>query len=362
MSKTLFLYISRRILVWFFGFLAVAAMVVLLLEVLELVRRAASRADVGLGTIVQMALLHLPHIIDIALPFAMLFAALAALSQLSRHHELAVARAAGLSIWQLLLPGLAVAFLIGVLKVVAFNPLVAVSLTMFEDFEAVYFDKKSSNTVFQESGLWLKDYSERYNFIVHANKLVPGSRYLEEVTVFEMSDDGKFEKRIDAARGVLKNGVWAFDDVSTVGPAQAAVQQPHLELPTRLTWLKLEDSFASPASMPVWRLPAFIRLLEDAGFSAAAHRVQLHIALAAPMAMVSMVLIAAGFAIRPPRRGGVLLLMTMAAIAGLGFHLLTQVFFRLGLSGQLPAALSAWAPVAFVTMLGAAWLLYTEDG
>lgn len=362
MPKTLLFYIARQFMGWFAALVAVAAVLVLMLDSLELVRRAASRPEVGAATIIQMALLHLPHIIDTVLPFAMLFAAMAALWRLSRYQELAVARAAGLSIWQLLLPGLMVAVFLGLIKILAFNPLAAVSLSMFEDYEVEYFNRRPNNPVLQGDGLWLKDYSQAFDLIIHAEKLDPKERVFQQVTVFQFLERDRFNARIDASEAVLVDGAWQFSDVQVVGPDRPVAELDTLALSTRLNWGKLEESFATPASMPVWRLPSFIRLLEDAGFSAAAHRVQLHVALAAPVAMAAMVLIAAGFAIRPPRRGGILALMTMAAMAGLGFHLLTQVFFRLGLSGQLPAALAAWAPVGCVAMLGAAWLLYTEDG
>lgn len=362
MPRTLSFYIAWQFLLWFLALIAVSAVVILLLDSLELIRRSASKPDVGVGIIMQMALLHLPHILDIVLPFAMLFAAMAALWKLSRHQELAVARAAGLSIWQLLLPGLIVAFLLGTVKIAAFNPLAAVALSSFENYEVEYFDKQPNNPVLQGYGLWLKDYSQDFDLIIHAKKLNPKERILHNVTIFQFLHSDQFNVRIDAAEAELDDGLWQLSGVRVVGPDRPLTELETLSLPTRLSWGKLEESFASAASMPVWRLPSFIRLLEEAGFSAAAHRVQFHVALAAPLAMAAMVLIAAGFAIRPPRRGGILALMTMAAIAGLGFHLLTQVFFRLGVSGQLPSALAAWAPVGCIAMLGAAWLLYTEDG
>ena len=362
MPTTLSLYIARQFIIWFAALVGVAAVLVLLLDSLELVRRAASKPEVGVITVLQMALLHLPYIIDIVLPFAMLFAAMAALWQLSRHQELAVARAAGLSIWQLLLPGLVVAVLLGGLKIVAFNPLAAASLAMFEDFEVQYFNRRPNNPVLSSSGLWLKDYSGVFDLVIRAESLRPREQVLEDVTVFQFVEQDQFSSRIDAATAVLQDGAWRFETVRVVGPNRPAVELESLALSTRLDWSRLEESFASPASMPIWRLPAFIRMLEDAGFSAAPHRVYFHVTLAAPLTMAAMVLIAAGFAIRPPRRGGILALMTMAAIAGLGVHLLTQVFLRLGLAGQLPAVLAAWAPIGGITMLSAAWLLYTEDG
>jgi lipopolysaccharide export system permease protein len=233
---------------------------------------------------------------------------------------------------------------------------------VFEDLEAEHFNKRPNNPVLHGSGLWVKDYSGAFDLVIHADALRPLDQVLEGVTVFQFVDRDRFNVRIDAATAVLSDGAWTFSKVRIVGPDKPMVERESLALSTRLNWGRLEESFTSPATMPVWRLPSFIKLLEAAGFSATPHRVYFHTALAAPLAMVAMVLIAAGFAIRPPRRGGIFSLMTMAAIAGLGFHLLTQVFFRLGLSGQLPAALAAWAPIGCITMLGVAWLLYTEDG
>ncbi len=78
--------------------------------------------------------------------------------------------------------------------------------------------------------------------------------------------------------------------------------------------------------------------------------------------MCTMVIIAAGFTIRPPRRGGLLALISLGALTGIGYHIFNQIFLRLGQSEQIPAMLAAWAPTACVLMLGTTWLLYTEDG
>ena len=56
--------------------------------------------------IAQLALFRTPAIAEQVMPFAVLFGSMAALLQLSRKLELVVARAAGISAWQFLQPGL----------------------------------------------------------------------------------------------------------------------------------------------------------------------------------------------------------------------------------------------------------------
>jgi lipopolysaccharide export system permease protein len=340
----------------------IAAVLVLLLDSIELVRRAASRQDVNLITIAKMAVLHLPHVIDIILPFAVLFAAAATLWRLSSRQELAVSRASGLSIWQLLLPFLFIAILLGTAKTLVFNPIADFSVSVFEDYEVRYFDRKPNTPVLQETGLWLKDRSDNEDMIIHVERLDPMERKLFGIIVFKFDAADQFISRLDATSGYLEDGTWHFSGTRLLIPGQPEKLAQSVTLKTYLNWQKLEEGFASPSSMPVWRLPSFIRLLEEAGFSAAAHRVQFHVALASPLMMGSMVLIAASLAIRPPRKGGALGFMTMVGVTGLGIYLISQVFFRLGLSGQMPSALAVWAPTGCIAMLGVTWLLYMEDG
>jgi lipopolysaccharide export system permease protein len=356
------IYIARQFVFWFAGSLAVAAVMVVLIDMMELVRRASSRPDVGMDIIAKMALLHLPHILEVTLPFAMLFASMAALWRMSRHQELAVARAAGLSIWQLLLPGLMAAFVLGMLKVVAFNPLAAASLGLFEDMEVRHFNKRPNSPLLTGEGIWLKDYSGEFDLIIHGQRLRAQERVLEDVTVLQFVERDRFSARIDAESAKLSNGEWQFFDVRTIGPTKAETRSDYLTISTKLDWTSIEENVTNPRSTPIWALPGFIKKIEEAGFSAAPHRVHFHATLASPVGLCAMVLIAAGFAIRPPRRGGLLALMSMGAVAGISYYILSQVFLRLGQSEQIPATLAAWAPTACALMLGAAWLLYTEDG
>ena len=61
----------------------------------------------------QLSLYRTPAVAEQVLPFAVLFGSMAALLQLSRKLELVVARAAGISAWQFLQPGILVAALLG---------------------------------------------------------------------------------------------------------------------------------------------------------------------------------------------------------------------------------------------------------
>ena len=83
------------------------AVVALVVDMVELLRRAYGRPGVGLGTVLLMAVLHLPFLLQKLMPFGVLFGTMLTFQRLTRTHELVAARAAGVSVWQFLLAGAA---------------------------------------------------------------------------------------------------------------------------------------------------------------------------------------------------------------------------------------------------------------
>ena len=59
------------------------------------------------------------------MPFCVLIGAMSCYLNLSRRHELVVARAAGVSAWQFVAPAVIAAFLLGVVATAAYNPISA---------------------------------------------------------------------------------------------------------------------------------------------------------------------------------------------------------------------------------------------
>src|SRR5262245_9472530 len=79
---------------------------IFLVDLVELMRRAASHGDVPLHALAAMAALKLPNVAENALPFAVLFGAIWTFVRLTRSNELVIARASGVSAWEFMTPAL----------------------------------------------------------------------------------------------------------------------------------------------------------------------------------------------------------------------------------------------------------------
>ena len=363
LAKTLSAYIARQFFGWFCGVFGVIAVITFLADYVELIRRGGEKPRATLGRLFVMALLQSPQTAQEALPFAVLFGTMLAFWRLTRNNELVVARAAGVSVWQFLVPAVLVALLVGIFAVTIFNPIASVAEANFERLESSVFNQGSDKLALSSAGLWLRQSDEAGNqIIIHAGRVASPDLVLSDVTLFFFNRLTQFTARIDARTARLEPGDWLILDGVRWRPDKPPQSFSRWRLPTQLTLRRIEESVASPDTISFWELPRFIALLEESGFSAQRHRLHYDVLLARPFLLCAMVLVAAIFSLRMQRRGGVTVMIIGGVAAGFFLYVLSDVIFALGISAKVPIVLAAWTPTGVSLIFGATTLLHLEDG
>ncbi len=360
-SRYLGLQFLTGILIVFGGCLCL----IFLVDLVELLRRAASHTDVPLKTLIAMALLKLPNVAENALPFAVLFGSIWTFVRLTRSNELVIARASGVSAWQFMTPALVLVLAIGVFMVTIYNPVSAALVGRFEQLENRYMRGYTSMIALKSSGFWLRQGTGNTQSVIHAVKVLHSgdkSLELQNTTVWLYEGQDSFVGRLDAGKAVLGERVWHLSDVSLYQGGAAPQRLATYDLPTELTTEQVRESFASPQTISFWQLPRFISLAKAAGFSALPHRLHWHAVLATPVLLCAMVLVAATFSLRITRLGGVPQLAAAGILTGFLLYFLSDVANALGISGIIPVPLAAWTPSLVALLLGLAMLFHLEDG
>ncbi|MDH5489151.1 MAG: LPS export ABC transporter permease LptG [Rhodospirillaceae bacterium] len=363
-SSTLSLYIGKNFLFTFLAFFAGLLSLVFILEMMELLRRAASKPEMTTGLVFHMALLKLPHMGQLIFPFSALFAGMTSFWKLSRSSELAVTRAAGISAWQFLVPVILAALLLGIFKVTALNPIAASTLSRFQQLESLHFKGQKSFLAISAGGLWLRQGDDISQAVIHADSILQqvDSATVYGVTVYLYGKDNSFTGRIDASEAKLEDGFWIIANAWVSEGEAPSYMVNEYKLASDLTLTKIQDNFAPPETMSFWDLPEFIKTLDKAGFSAIRHRLHWHSLLATPLLLCAMVLIAATFTLRHARKGTTYFIIGSGAMAGFLLYFFSDVVFALGLSESIPIVLAAWAPSGVAAMLGLAMMFHLEDG
>ena len=361
-SATLSRYIARQFVLWFCLLLLILLSIVLLLDTVELLRRAGNKPGATVAVVLQMAVLKLPDIGQQIFPFVILFSAMYTFWRLTRSSELVVARAVGISAWQFLTPVLVAAALIGVVKVTLINPVGAVAIASYERMEDRYLRLRNSSLDVARSGLWLRQDQGERQFFIHAERVDPANLDLSDVIVFEFQGDQEYVSRVDAPRAQLKERRWELINAVVHQNRKEPEIRPHYVIPTELNMATIEESFAAPETIAFWQLPAFIETLEAAGFPATRHRLHYQSLLSQPILFCAMVLFAAAFSLRLPRRGGALSMITGGVLTGFVMFVMNDVIRTFGMSETIPVMMAAWIPAGVSLLLGTTALLHLEDG
>lgn len=361
LTSTLGRYLSRRFLAAIFGVLAFLFVMIFLLDFADTTRRAGDMPHVAITSIAAISLLRTPSVIEQTLPFVFLFGAIICFVNLSLRLELVVMRAAGLSVWQFLLPPLVCAIMLGVLAAIGFNPISATLKARSDLLDAKVFGARQEGDT--DKVFWIRQRSADGQAVIHAMAENADDGTLSGVTIYAFDLDNRFTKRLEADTAKLDNRVWHLSKVREFVPNQEPQSMETLDFPTLLTKAQVDQNFAVAAdSVSFWRLPSAIAQQGAAGLEANDYRLQYQVLLARPMLLVAMVLIAATVSLRFARLGGIGVMVLSGIGAGFVLYVVTKMARDLGVAGLVDPAAAAWTPAVVGVLIGFTVLLNQEDG
>ena len=345
------------ITIWFFiGLLAL----VFLIDFTELSGRTTGLPGFTYGTAVAISGLRMPMIMLQTVPFVGLFSAMATLVSLNRRYELVIARSAGFSALQFLLPFCIGSLLFVFLSFGVINPLAAHAFSWSEQIETQLRSGKS-NTVSADAAPWIRQKTSSGDTIIGARAILNQGLEMADVVFFILDPQGNIVERKDAARAFLRDGYWELQDVKTFqnGTIQASASD---RVPTNLKPEFVQERLARPETIPFYDLPGKIEVARSFGLKANAFAMQFDSLVALPFLLVAMTLIAATVSMRFARMGQSATMILGGIVAGFLLYVVSVLVKAFGVAGFVPTAVAAWVPVVVAMFFGVTFLLYKEDG
>ncbi|MEO0989594.1 MAG: LPS export ABC transporter permease LptG [Pseudomonadota bacterium] len=365
---TLHLYFARRFFRAFLVILGMISGLIFLVEIVESIRRF-SASNLDLSQLTLLTLLTLPESLYGILPLIVIIATIAMFIGLSRTSEMVVTRAAGRSAFRSLGAPVAVALLLGVVTLVALNPIVSATARQHEAMVAELLQGEERALSVSAEGLWLRQGNQEGQTVIRAQRANLDGTVLYNVELMGIDSDARPVRRINARQAELIDGYWRLTRakewrLSGRGdiPEQDAVFHATLDLPTDLTAEGIRDSFGTPSAIPIWELPEFIEQLDNAGFSALTYRTWFHSQLALPASFVAMVMLGACFTMRHTRMGRTGIMVLISVLMGFGLYFVRNFATILAENGQVPVLIAAWTPPVAAIFLSLGLLLHQEDG
>lgn len=356
-------YLAWRLIASVGGLFVAFTALIMVIDLIENLRFAGKYVDGSIVFALQLTALRALSLTQVLSPFLFLFGALWCFSQLNRRSEISVMRAAGLSIWRVLLPTTLTAGLIGVLLIALVDPLSARMMAHSERMQNEAQGRKTSLVQFFRDGIWLRQQDEDGRLMINAKGIDQEKGILRDVTIQRFGQHSVFLERLDAPEAVLLEDTLELKNAMLRAPGESIARRlPSFTLATNLAAGDLTKQVAKPETISVWDLRRFIRLAEAAGLPTNQYYLRFHDLLSTPLKLLGMVLIAAVFSIRPTRSGGTIRMIMIAIGTGFILYVLTEIATALGESGNVPLSLAAWTPSIIATLIAVTGLLHLEDG
>lgn len=356
-------YISRSFLWSFFASLGILAVIVAAFDFAEIQRRTSGKINVTYLEKFKMVAFKLPFIVEQVLPFIVFIAALFIFWRLNRNHELVVTRAAGVSVWQLVIPVACCAWLVGGLDIFLFNDLSSSLMAREMKMEDKNLERHRSGMKLIQSGLWLREQlPENKQAVYRVTKVDLPNGELQNLTVYQFQNNDIFTGRLDAHSAVLGDGILTLKDVWKIERFRAPTHLPELVIPTTLSQDNIQNTGIHPSSISFWKLPNYVDLLEKSGLRSAKYAMYWHAMIARAVWLGMMVLLAAAFTFQPIRSGKTILMITVGLFSGFALYFLRDFTYALGVSEVMPTLVAASIPPLLTGIVATTLLLYQEDG
>lgn len=355
-------YLATRYTFAILATFLLCSLLVFMIDFLEMLRQSGKYGSAPFHQLLTLTLLRLPAYTELLLAFAVQVGAIATLLMLSRKSEIAVMRAAGMSAWQFLAPGLVVAFLLGVFAITVYNPWAAAARAQADVHFAKVFGRESNFLRSQGSGQWLRQDGPDGPSVFGAGAVTNRGLSLKRVTAFQYDRNGRFLERIDADSADLADGYWQLQNAWITRYGEQPQKFANYLISTHLNEERVQDALGTAISVSFWELPGLIEATEKAGLSADNFQIQYQLLLSRPFLLIAMVLLGATVSLRSFRSGGIQTMIIAGMVGGIGFLLFAEVSRQMGVAGLVSPVVAVWVPVAISIFATLTVLLHQEDG
>ena len=358
-------YLLIKFIKNFIYFISISLLIVFLVEFVELLRRTSENPNIpSIFYVIYLALLKITESIAYIIPISVFVTTMMTCRTLNKYREMVIIQNAGLHSFRILYPFVFFIILFCAIYFIILNPLFSHATNSYQKIEQEVFRGKLSKTSISKSGIWLRQGSVNNKIVIRAANFIPERSLFKDATFFIFTKRNNFTERIDVESAQLEKEFWILKNAIINKPNKKVVKIDEYTLKTNLSVKKIEDSFLDPQSLSIWKIPSFIKLLKESGFSATKHQIYLFKTIVLPLYLIGLILIAGSFTIKfTQTKPKTFFLILTGTVIGFLIHVLSETIYSLGIANKLPfwnVWVASLAPSIITIMIGAFFVIHFE--
>lgn len=346
MNRLITRYVASQVAAAILLVLAVLLGLELIIGLLDQSGDLTDRYDIGAAF--YFTLLTLPSQVFHFLPFAVLIGCLAGLGTLAGTSELIVIRTAGVSVLRILWMALRPALLASIIGLLVAEYVAPPLQQIAQSYRALLLQK--TDISISEYGLWHRE----GNSFVHFNAVQPNGE-LFGVTVFTLDQTRHLQSALFALRAIYQGDHWLFEDVRETRFFPDHLERtaaPKRRWNTQLSPELLNILVLDPVDLSITGLWRYVRFLHAQGSSSGEYELALWNKLLQPLAIISLVLVAASIIFGPLRQSSMGFRVFVGLLIGIAFRISQDMLGPASLVFGFPPVLASLTPILVSVVAG----------
>jgi len=314
-------YLTREILKYFVVILAMVIGIYLAVDFFEKIDDFIE-AGLPLSKALMFFIFQIPFVAAQMVPAGLLLAVLVTFGIMNKNNEILAIKSSGVSVYFMLKPVLAIGLLFSILLFLLFEVIVPFTIGKAND---IYLRQVTREDVISsDENIWIKGNRE----IKHINYYDAVKKTIFGITFNYFDDKFNLIRRVDAEKGRFDGENWHLQNIM-----EQTLDKPNEKYQIQFYNERIEKFDLKPEDlqrvskkseeMNFKELLAHIKKIEDEGYDAINHRVDLYAKFSFPLICFILSIIGAGIALRGNNKEGLPLSITF----GIGVAFLYWTFY-----------------------------------
>jgi lipopolysaccharide export system permease protein len=356
-------YLSRMFLYTLAFALVAFVLVFIIVDLIENLDKYIDH-DASFRDVLYYYLCYIPFILVLTLPVAMLLSTLFSLGTLSKYNELTAIKANGVSLYRILLPIFAIAFLVSLVVLFSAEFLVPYANAEKSRVKNFAIEGKTRAQEVVRKDLFFEGQD---NFFYYVGKYDSETEIGENVVVQKIVE-GRIVESLEAEKMLWTNRGWWFENAKRRLFSDLLLEtsperyEEHATLPypaLKETPEELAKEQKKPDEMGFFELERLIKIKKGLGEDTARELVELYLKITFPFVNFIVVFLGAPIA-ATPRRAGFMLGFAISLVISFLFYGLIRAGQSLGQNHKLPPLLAASFADIIFGLVGLVLLIKTK--
>ena len=357
--KILFNYLLKIFLKNLFIVLLVLISLILLVDFIELYRRASIKIDLIdtekniLLKLSFMSVLKLPNAFQNILPITVLISSIITFTNWRQNNYFVIVRTIGISLWKSIMPICVGVIIVGIISMIFINPLSSICNLKYKILEETYFGHNIiKGYSLNEKGIWIYKNAADGKLILNAKTVKDSGNILNDIEIFILDKKDVFKKKIVAKKGEVKNESLKLKNVLIFSKNNNIQKYIEYLIPINESFQNFDIMTEKPENLDILDLYSYIKLMRQTGLSYSSHLIYFLKVITQPFLMTSMILICAPLILKNNERKFPLTIICLSLLVGFIVYFTVDFMFAFGTMNVLNPYLAGIGPVALGLFFG----------